>query len=260
MSQNVNQLFQSAKEEGLLSQTSFNTLTVADIGQDIENALGVRADDIQASEVILLTIMPDDSGSISSAGNIDNVINGHNMIIEALKKAKQSNNILAHTKYLNGQILFDYRLLDQSVLMDKNNYSANQGTPLYDETVKLLGTVIAKSQEFSDNGVPVRTITLIITDGQDEHSKKFSTKHCKAIISDMLKTENHIIAAMGINNGSTNFKQIFNEMGIQDNQILTPGNSEKEIRLAFNLFSQSAIRASQSSKNFSQVSIGGFGA
>jgi hypothetical protein len=42
--------------------------------------------------------------------------------------------------------------------MDKKNYRAIGGTPLYDESVILLGTVLTKIQEFEDNGVPARSI------------------------------------------------------------------------------------------------------
>ena len=143
--------------------------------------------------------------------------------------------------------------------MDTQNYQANGGTPLYDETAKLLGTVIAKTQEFKDNGIQVRTITLIMTDGQDAHSHQCNTNDVKSIVSDMLRSEEHIIAAMGFDNGSTDFEQVFQEMGIPSNWILTTNSDPSEIRKAFQVFSQSAVRASQSAANFSQTSMGGFG-
>jgi len=122
----------------------------------------------------------------------------------------------------------------------------------------LLGTVLAKAQEFSDNGVPVRTVTLIITDGADCGSVRASASNVASLVADMLRTENHIIAAMGINDGGTDFHQVFKEMGIRDEWILTPSNSDTEIRKAFQVFSQSAARVSQSATNFNQ-SLGGFG-
>ena len=118
----------------------------------------------------------------------------------------------------------------------------------------LLGTVLAKAQEFEDNGVPVRTVTLIITDGADMHSQKATAKTVRSLVNDMLQTENHIIAAMGIDDGGqTDFRQVFQKMGIRDEWILTPGNSQKEIRQAFQVFSQSAVQISKS------ASLGGFG-
>ena len=123
--------------------------------------------------------------------------------------------------------------------------------------VVLLGTVLAKAQEFADNGVPVRTVTLIISDGGDEHSHRASAATVRSLVTDMLRAETHIVAAMGIDDGSTDFRQVFRDMGIRDEWILTPGNSRKEIHQAFQLFSQSAVRASQSGNSFN--SLGGFG-
>ncbi|GAC1463893.1 MAG: hypothetical protein NVS2B14_12650 [Chamaesiphon sp.] len=256
---NLNNLFQTAQEEGLLSQASLQALNVVDIGAQIQAGLGVHVDDVTASEVVLVTIMPDDSGSISCCGNTQAVRDGHNAVLDALFASKQEDNILVHTRYLNGHVLYPYCTLGQAVRMDAGNYQPNLGTPLYDQTVVLLGTVFAKSQEFADNGVPVRTVTLLITDGSDQHSVRASAKTVKAIVKDMLMAENHIIAAMGINDGSTNFHQVFREMGIQDKWILTTGNTHEEIRKAFQVFSQSAVRASLGAASFSQSALGGFG-
>jgi hypothetical protein len=256
---NVNDLFQSAHDEGTLSNQAMQALTVFDIGAQIQAGLGIHVDDVMASEVVLVTIMPDDSGSIQYSGNIQAVRGGHNSVLDALLASQQQDNILAHNRYLNGDILYPYCPLSQAIRMDTQNYNPSLGTPLYDQTVILLGTVLAKSQEFADNGVPVRTVTLLITDGADCHSTRASAKDVAAIAEDMLMSENHIIAAMGIDDGNTDFRQVFKEMGIRDRWILTPANSDTEIRKAFQVFSQSAIRASQSAANFSQSSFGGFG-
>ena len=251
---NVNDLFQSAHVDGLLSNASMQALNVFDIGAQIQAGLGIHVDDVMASEVVLVTIMPDDSGSISSGGNIQAVRGGHNSVLDALAGSNQKDNILVHNRYLNGNVLYPYCPLDQAIRMDTKNYNPNQGTPLYDQVVVLLGTVLAKSQEFSDNGIPVRTVTLLITDGGDCNSTRASAKTVGAIAKDMQMAENHIIAAMGINDGYTDFRQIFKDMGISDRWILTPGNSDSEIRQAFQVFSQSAVRVSQGA-----TGLGGFG-
>ncbi|MFA6588599.1 MAG: hypothetical protein WCT08_06070 [Patescibacteria group bacterium] len=253
------QLIKNAAQEGLLTAGATKALNVVDIGAEIEAALGVDVDNVQSSEVILVSQMPDDSDSIRFAGNTQNVRDGHNEVIEALRETKQADSILAHTRYLNGFILFPYQPIAQAVLMDQNNYDPNMGTPLYDQTVVLLGTVLAKAQAFADNGVPVRTITLIISDGADQGSHRSTPKDCAKIVADMLKSENHIVASMGIDDGSTDFRRVFGEMGIPDEWIITPKNDKHSIRQAFRMFSQSAVRASQSAANFSKLQVGGFG-
>lgn len=253
---NINDLFQSAYDDGLLSQTSLQALDVNDIGAQIQAGLGIEVDDVMASEVVLVTIMPDDSGSIRFSGNTQAVRGGHNSILDVLMASKQSDNVLIHNRYLNGFVLYPYCPLSQAMRMTPQNYNPNEGTPLYEQTLVLLGTVLAKSQEFSDNGVPVRTVTLIISDGADSYSLRTRAKDVASIVKDMLRAENHIVAAMGIDDGYTDFRQVFQEMGIRDEWILTPGNSDSEIRQAFQVFSQSAVQVSQSAGNFN--SLGGF--
>lgn len=256
----VNGLFKSAANQGALSKEAVRALTVVDIGAQIQEALGVPVDQVPASEVILLTQLIDDSGSIRFGSNAQFVRDGHNLTLEALMRSKQVDSILAQASLLNRGVVYPYNLISLAPKLDSHNYDPNGGTPLYDQTVATLGTVIAKTQEFSDqNGVPVRTITLIVTDGNDEGSRRHSPATVKPIVSDMLGQENHIIAAMGIDDRHTDFRAVFSEMGIPAEWILTPGNTESEIRKAFNVFSQSAVRASQNARSFSQAKLGGFG-
>jgi len=241
----VDSLFQTAHDEGVLSQDALRALTgVVDIGEQIQAGLGTPAAAVAASEVVLVTVLLDDSGSIRFSGNTQAVRDGHNGVIDALNASKQSGSVLFYTRYLNA-----------------HNYNPNGDTPLYDQTLVTLGTVLAKSQEFADNGVPVRTVTLIVTDGEDTSSRA-GAKKIKPIIQDMLMAETHIVAAMGIGESlqeQSRSHHVFQEMGIRPEWILTPSTDQHAIRQAFNVFSQSAVRASQSAMNFGQAAVGGFG-
>lgn len=257
--QNVNDLFSAASSQGVISPASMKALSVPDIGAAIQDALGLPAISVQSSEVVLVTMLIDDSGSIRFAGNSQAVRDGHNLVIEAMGGSKQGDSILAHVKYLNGLVLYPYSALDKVSHLDSQNYDPRGGTPLYDQLIVILGTVLAKSQELADNGIAVRTVTLILTDGKDEHSRRIRQASGVApIVRDMLMQENHIIAAMGIEEPGTDFRQVFSEMGIPDNWILTPKNTPSEIRKAFQLVSKSAVRASQSAASFSKTALGGF--
>ena len=249
----VTKLLEDAHAQGALSARSMAALDICDVGAQIQAGLGVTIDDVAASEVVLVTMMPDDSQSIAGAGNTDAVRDGHNFVLDALEGSKQSGEVLAHTRYLNGFVLMPYVALANAEKLTKQNYNQNLGTPLYDQTAVVLGTVIAKAQELAQAGIAVRTVTLIITDGGDYGSTRCKPADVKAIVTDMLAQENHIVAAMGISDGTTDFKAVFRAMGIPDRWILTPGNSASEIRRAFAVFSQSAVRASQG------VQLGGFG-
>ncbi|MFH0873439.1 MAG: hypothetical protein V1846_01215 [Candidatus Komeilibacteria bacterium] len=265
---NVPQLLQTAHDEGTLSTQSLQLLSgIRDIGAQIQNALGVPANQVESSEVLLVSLMPDDSGSIRMAGNSQHMRDGHNLVIEALQGSKESDSILWHTRYLNGHVLNPYCSLDRVVRMDISNFDPNLGTPLYDETVVFLGTVLTKAQEFIDAGVAVRTISLIISDGADCHSQKQSANTVRMLVRDMMRQERHIVAAMGIDDGGhTDFHQVFEEMGIDPKWIFSAKDTASglkstasDIRQGFQLFSRSAVRASQSAASFSQTALGGFG-
>lgn len=258
-SPNVNELLKNAQKEGDLSMASMQVLTQnVDIGAQIQAGLGVMAEDVQASEVVLVTMQPDDSSSIRFANNSQAMRDGHNIVLAALQGSKQKEGILCHTRYLNGEVLYPYVKVENAKKMDGHNYNPSGGTPLYDQAVVLLGTVLAKTKEFEDAGIPVRTITLLMTDGQDEGSRG-GPDQVKKLVSDMLGKEKHIVAAMGFDGGgSIDFREIFKSMGIQDAWILTPKDDEKEIRKAFQMFSQSAVQASQGAASFSKTALGGF--
>jgi hypothetical protein len=258
---NVNDLLKNAQQTGDLSAEALKVVkSIPNMGAKIKANLGISMKDVPASEVVIITKLVDDSGSIG-AKNAPVVREGYNLVLEALNEAKQKNNILIATHYLNGTVLYPYVLLQDAIKMDTQNYNERNfgGTPLYDRTVEILSTVITKTQESVDDGTPARSITLIITDGADCHSMVHSASDVKVLVDDMLSKENHIIAAMGIDDGgSTDFRQVFKDMGIRDEWVLVPGNNPKEIREAFRMFSQSAVRASQTAGSFSKVSGNGF--
>lgn len=254
---NLSSLFGAAKAAGELSPGSAAVLTLPDYGAAIQAGLGIKVDDVTASEVFLVSVLVDDSGSMSP--NAKAARDGHNEIVDALVASKQGDGILAACQYLFGTMLYPFTPIASAVKMDGKNYRADGShTPLYDRAIVVLGTAIAKAQEFADNGVVCRTATLIVTDGADNSSSATPAK-VKKIVEDMLRQERHIVAGMGIEDGYTDFTGVFRGMGIRDEWILTPKNSPSELRRAFQVFSRSAVRASQSAASFSKTAAGGFG-
>lgn len=257
--QNVASLLASAQTNGALSPQAASALAVPVVGAQIADGLGVGVDDVEASEVVLLAILIDDSGSIQFAGNSQAVRDGHNLCVDSLKATKQKDGILGHCRYLNGKVLYEFRPIERAEQMTTKNYRADGGTPLYDQTVVILGTVLAKAQEFEDAGVPCRTITVIVTDGADAGSHRQSSTSVRTIVLDMLRKERHIIAFMGIKDeDGVDYEFIAQEMGIPPEWILTPNSDSHSIREAFRMVSQSAVRASQTAGSFSQTALGGF--
>ncbi len=264
---NVAQVFGGAASTGEISPQTHALLTAPDLGQKIQAGLGVAADTFQSSEAFLVALELDDSGSIRFAGNSQVVRDGSNEVMKALRGSKSNSDILMLVDMLNRGKIRDAKGnplgfcgIDQIPELDSNNYDANGGTPLYDKTIEILGTVLAKSEEFKLQGVQVRTATLIVTDGMDEGSRR-GIAEARAIVTDMQKREMHIVAAMGIGDDPAQqalFRQVFTDMGIDPQWILTPSNSPTEIRRAFQVFSRSSVQASQGAASFSRVASLGF--
>lgn len=248
--------------------TAAMQLTADNLGPAIMAGLGtVSLDDITTAEVVLVTLLLDDSGSIRFAGNAQSVRDGHNAVLDSLRASKQSASVLISCRYLNDGpgttqgVLYPYVTLDGAQRLDSSNYDPMGGTPLYDQTAVTLTAVAAKLAEFEQGGVAARAVTVIVTDGADYHSQHETERSVNKIVCGLLATEQHIVAGMGIEDpgGPVDFRKVFQDMGIQDEWILTPGSSQSEIRRAFQTVSQSAVRASQTATGFSQVAMGGFG-
>lgn len=252
-------LEESGLDPGAVSQMQ---LTADAMGPAINAGLGdVSIDDIETSEVILVTLVIDDSSSIRFDNNTGILREGANMVPDALAGSKQSNGVLISCHYLNDGVLYPYRPLEGAVKLDTHNYNPAGGTPLYDRLEVVLPTIVTKMAEFEQGGVSARAITVIVTDGGDNSPRVQRPEALKPIVEGMLRSEAHIIMAVGISDGHTNFRDdVFLPMGIPDEWIKSPKNTESEIRAVMQLVSQSAVRASQAQGgSFSQVALGGFG-
>lgn len=276
-------LLGQAQGDGNLTGGGLAALQLNDLGQTMQAGLGVSVDDVSSSEAILLLLVLDDSGSIGFVrGNTEAVRDGVNLILQSLADTKQKDAIYVYCVRLNRGILYPFKplidgktgKLDQSLVLTPNNYNPSGGTPLFRTSLTALGTAVAKVQEFANAGVPARAITVIITDGADTESTRASS--CQQVVTDLLRSEMHLVIGMGIDDGSTDFVEVFTDMGIQaggrrskrdrpaPNQpdwVLTPKNDPSSIRRACAMVSQSAVRASQAAggTGFSKVAAGGFG-
>lgn len=220
-------------------------LDVADVSAKISQGMGVDPDAFQASEVTLVGLLVDDSGSIDMANNTDALLAGVNGILTALKGSKNAGTILVHIKLLNGRVVCPFVALQDAPLLDSTNYSADGGTPLYDQYVVFAGTVMAKTKEFLDAGVVVRSVCCTVTDGSDQGSRRNTADDCRRITESLLASETAVVGAMGIQLPGTDFARVFASMGIRPDSIMLATADPKAIRAACHQFSQSAIRVSQ---------------
>lgn len=256
----VNDLFKQAQDDGDLSQAAITSLQAIDLGDRIQDAMGISADDFEESEAFLYTPVIDDSSSIRMGGNSTAIRDGYNSSLDALDGSSSRSQVQVASHQLNSGLLHGYVGLDQAARLDTSNYNPNGGTPLNGRTLEVLAGIVAKEQEYKNQGIPVRTVTAILSDGGATDDYLVPASAVAVVVKDLLKLENHIVMAVGVDDSYTDFVKVFMEMGIPKEWILTPGNSEHEIRQAFGVISRASLAASQGAAAFSQTMAGGFGA
>jgi hypothetical protein len=214
---------------------------------------------LEQDNVIYIAVVPDDSASIAGENklgkdNTQDVIGGHNAIIDALQASKEKDRILFKTQYLNSDyILNDWVPLYEAKRLSTDNFKPEGGTPLYDKTILLLGSVVLERARAKKRGQDARWGILVVSDGDDTVSSR-KAEEVKIILDNMRERGELLvncepdnrhagsIAFMGIDDGTTDFEKIARSMGIY--WILRADRlNPREMRRAFNTFSEQLISA-----------------
>jgi hypothetical protein len=239
---------------GALSQGSANTLL--ETGTAVANIDRALGDASIASDLLLATLLVDDSPSI--APNIKEIHDGHSKMLEALAPDRAGTDVLVHTRALNYSIFSRYQALDKAARLTDDNFNRQTlrpGTPLYSQSVLALGAVLAKAQAEEDRGAQVRTFTLIISDGEDNQSGSISASNVRFLVTDMLGfSTNHIVAGMGVG-GQTDFRRVFRSMGVPERWIFDVGTNADDLRAVFQKIAR-ALRLAASPTGFLQLAAG----
>jgi len=250
-------LLGGAKDEGLLDQAALDVLNVVDLGATIQDNLGVDPNAIDSTEVFGMFSLIDDSSSIADAGNTPVVRNGYNSLLDALTSSQSRDDIIVTTLMLNKGLtqaptpLTGVKRLGQE-------YQPYGCTPLYDKALELAALATLKHQEFAATGASFRGVLLIVSDGADYGSQK-TPASVRPVLSALQAQEVFQVIALGINDGYTDFKRVFSEMGVMPENILTVNNDPSSIREAFGVVSRASVSASQGGSVSQSGGLGGFG-
>jgi hypothetical protein len=188
----------------------------------------------------------------------DEARQAQHLMVDTLEGSKQSEGVLLATWTFEDTPVHPYQPLTNVPRLDAQNYNPwRSNTPLFTSTIRTLGGVLAKTQEFAANGVAVRSVTVIISDGGDNASHPHTASDVATVVSDLEHQEMHIVLFIGIDDGGwTDFKKVAADMGIRDDRVMTIGNSASELRRAIQVASQSALQVSQTTGTVSQVGFG----
>jgi len=228
-----------------------------DISQWVSGQLAVQqGQQLQAKEVLLVLLLLDDSGSIESSRNTQAVIDGYNGFIEALKGAPGQ--VRIKTMFLNIKVDLPFQHPNEVQPLTRQTYRPTEYTPLFLRSTQALDSVIKESQDLVREGMVVRTMTFIFTDGGDNQSKSINASHVKIIVDVMLTTGTHVVGGCAVNDGCTNFWKVFASMGIPEQWVKVLRNDAAEIQENVSQMGTMASQASTSYQDFQKTSMTGF--
>ncbi|MEQ9499293.1 MAG: vWA domain-containing protein [Deltaproteobacteria bacterium] len=241
----INGLLGGAVSAGTLSSQS--SMLIGNLGpMVIAGANGMDAEDIEATDVTLVTLLIDASSSIQSSGLEQAVRDGYNEMLEAFAGSREHDSILVSAWKFDDKshLLHSYVPVKDATRLDRKNYRGQGTTRLYDTWCDALLANVAYAQKLRDSGTPVRSLAVVITDGADVGSKRRVTE-CKKLTQDLLASEQFVLAFVGVGDERF-FRGIADAMGVPDGSIEVQTNATASgLRRVFQMVSRSAIRASQ---------------
>lgn len=243
----LNALFSRATTQGTLSAQTQTLLTGNLGGIVVAGAAGMAAEDIQASDVTLITLVLDASSSIGDRRLAGAVCDGQKMLLDAFAGSKEKDAVLTAlwTFQSSATVIHGYVPVDDATRLEPNKTFTPGGTThLYDTFIDACAANVAYAQTLRDAGTPVRSIVVVVTDGEDVGSKR-PARACKKLAEDLLKSEQFILAFVGVGT-DVDFQQVARSMGLPAGCVLVQKDATPQgLRQAFQMVSRSAVRASQ---------------
>lgn len=243
---NLSNLFQTAVTQGTITPQTSSLLTGHLGSVVIAGAAGAAMENITATDVTLITVLIDASSSIGTSNLEQAVRDGQNMLLDAFAGSKERDSVMMALWSFNQtqNVYHSYVPIPDAVRLTAQNYQSGGSTALYDTWCDALAANVAYATQLRATGTPCRSIVVVITDGADYGSQRRAS-HCAQISKDLLASEQFVLAFVGVGS-DTDFRGVAKKMGIPDGCVLVASAATPtELRRAFQMVSQSAIRASQ---------------
>jgi uncharacterized protein YegL len=242
----IQSLLSGAQAAGTISAATSQALTGHLGAVVVAGAAGLAMEDIEASDVTLVTVLIDASSSIQSRGLEDAVRQGQNLLVDAFDKAKEKDSVLMALWTFNDELRVHhaYVPVDACTRLDAASYAGLGSTRLYDTWCDALAANVAYAQRLRDSGTPCKSVVVVITDGEDCGSRR-SARDCAKLSRDLLASEQFTLAFVGVGS-DVDFRAVAKKMGVPDGSVAVQANtSPTALRQLFHMVSQSAIRASR---------------
>jgi hypothetical protein len=244
-----NQSLQSALADGTLTPASHSILIENLDTQAIAGAQGVSADDLPEDRVTLVVPVVDATGSRKDEAELMRV--EYNKMLEALKISKGHDTILV-SGWLFGmrnKLLHGFVHLEDAVKLTVSNYDPDGMTAMFDCLLDVLRGAVSYAQSLIDQGLRVKVVIPILTDGED-NSSKADVSDVRTVVTDLIAREIYVFSMVAFGSGFA--QRAAADMGFPPLNVIevdaTGQNDQqhaRDIRHAFELVSSSIIRQSQ---------------
>jgi uncharacterized protein YegL len=243
VSRPVEELIAAAVADGVLSAQSIT----GNLGSVVvAGAAGKALEDITASDVTLITLLVDASGSIHDRRLEKAVREGQNLLVDAFAGSKERDAVLMALWTFNSKanVVHGYLPVDEAARLDAKSYRGAGATALYDTWCDALAANVAYAQRLRDGGTPCRSVVVVVTDGEDVGSRR-TAGDCARLSADLLASEQFTLAFVGVGS-DVDFDSVAAAMGVPKGCVLVQKDATATgLRNAFMMVSRSAIRASQ---------------
>lgn len=219
-------------------------------------SLGVDPFSIQAPSLTTINVLLDDSGSMGVQKAA--VLNAMALFIDVLYQSPKADHILLMKELLNRGLLDPYELVEACTELSSARYVPDGMTPLYDGTLRILSTAVAKRQELAEAGKKAVSLTLIVSDSFNNTSTS-TLEDVATVVKELDAADGgktHIVAGLAV--GDPRIVTEFERMGMRP--VLHTSASATEIRNAFEWLARSSSRVAESPETVQMLKEAGSGA
>ena len=205
------------------------------------DTLGVALDDLESEDVTLACFVIDMSSSMEPVATA--VIDAYNNELRALRGARTATQILVSTSTFASvpTLLHGYGKLAQTPDLDAQVYRPDGCTALYEAVLGALSRLDAYRRMLVDNGVRARALVTVLSDGEDNASKR-TADEVRAAAVRLLREEGTTLAYAAFGQGSTKQALAAIAQSIGFPTLITASQSPAEIRRVLGQVSASLVR------------------
>jgi hypothetical protein len=173
-----------------------------------------KLDNLGATEYTLVTIVVDESGSVSPFR--DNLIEALKAVVNACKYSPRADNLMIRVVSFHSNIneIHGFKLLSACNTDDYNGLLNGGGaTALFDASENGIRATSAYGKTLIDNDYSVNGIVFVLTDGEDNHST-YTVNNVRDALADAIKgetLESLVSILIGVNISEPRMKQYLDD-------------------------------------------------